>query len=345
MATKYDPEIHGEFTEEMLRREAEIKQEFKARKMGLTVPYDPEIHGAIEDIDDLVAADVEFIRGDDGRMLRLSGAEVFDARTGTKLGKEVVDKKVRTHGQQSVIPKGFKVYEPVVSEIPMGFKPYKMSVTDSDEPSEMERPDFDEDYLNQLAQVESSGNPKAKSKTSSATGLYQFINSTWLENVREMGIGKGKTEAEILAMRTDPDISTEVVKHFTKKNVAKLKDAGIKIKDGTLYMAHFAGVNTAIRLYSADPSEPASSVFSQRAIDANPSILNGKTVGDVINWASRKMGRDVAVSEAAETVSPQISPSTLTPFGSSAKITEEGYYQGDDGEVYYFDGSKFSRLG
>src|SRR5690348_634166 len=42
-------------------------------------------------------------------------------------------------------------------------------------------------YLLQQASTESSFNPKAKAKTSSASGLYQFIESTWLSMVKKHG--------------------------------------------------------------------------------------------------------------------------------------------------------------
>ena len=41
--------------------------------------------------------------------------------------------------------------------------------------------DVDFDYLLQTAIRESSLNPTAKASTSSATGLFQFLDSTWLE--------------------------------------------------------------------------------------------------------------------------------------------------------------------
>jgi len=43
------------------------------------------------------------------------------------------------------------------------------------------------DYLVKTAARESSFNPSAKAKTSSATGLFQFIESTWLETMKEAG--------------------------------------------------------------------------------------------------------------------------------------------------------------
>ncbi|MDN3719678.1 transglycosylase SLT domain-containing protein [Roseibium salinum] len=43
------------------------------------------------------------------------------------------------------------------------------------------------DYLVKTAARESAFNPTAKARTSSATGLFQFIESTWLETMKEAG--------------------------------------------------------------------------------------------------------------------------------------------------------------
>src|SRR5439155_25055223 len=50
------------------------------------------------------------------------------------------------------------------------------------------------EYLLTTAKMESNFNPKAAATTSSARGLYQFIDQTWLGTVKEAGahLGYGK---------------------------------------------------------------------------------------------------------------------------------------------------------
>src|SRR6201985_3521150 len=50
------------------------------------------------------------------------------------------------------------------------------------------------EYLLSTAKMESNFNPKAGASTSSAHGLYQFIDQTWLGTVKEAGslLGYGK---------------------------------------------------------------------------------------------------------------------------------------------------------
>lgn len=147
-------------------------------------------------------------------------------------------------------------------------------------------------FVNKTIGVESGGNPNAKNSKSSATGLGQFIESTWLDMVRRHrpDLVQGKGRAEILALRTNPAISREMTTRYTEENANALRKAGLPVTEGNLYLAHFSGAGTAAKALKANPNAPASSVYGQAAIDANGSILRGKTVGQVVAWANQKMG-------------------------------------------------------
>ena len=148
-----------------------------------------------------------------------------------------------------------------------------------------------ESYLSQLAFVESTNNPNAKAKTSSATGLYQFIDKTWKDTVNkyEPSLKEGRTEEELLALRTDPEVSKRMVAYLTKENSDALIKAGVYPSDDALYLAHFAGASKAKKLYQADTLEDAEKVLGENVIKANP-FLKGMKVIDVIAWARKKMG-------------------------------------------------------
>ena len=78
--------------------------------------------------------------------------------------------------------------------------------------------------LVETARRESAMNPNARASTSSATGLFQFIESTWLDMVRRHGADHGlgaeaaalqngadaATRRQILALRTDPELSARM---------------------------------------------------------------------------------------------------------------------------------------
>lgn len=146
-----------------------------------------------------------------------------------------------------------------------------------------------DETLSRIIHIESAGNPRAKARTSSATGLGQFLNATWLACVRRHRPEwmEGRSQAQVLALRLDPRCSIEMLARFTEDNAAALP--GEEDGDGDLYLAHFAGVGVAKKLIRAPGHLPASAYFSPAAIAANRSILEGKSVEQVRAWAERKM--------------------------------------------------------
>lgn len=76
--------------------------------------------------------------------------------------------------------------------------------------------------------AESGGNPNATNPNSSAAGLGQFINSTWLSTIRQHrpDLVQGKSDSEILAMRSDPALSREMTDAYAADNNAILQKNG-----------------------------------------------------------------------------------------------------------------------
>lgn len=146
-------------------------------------------------------------------------------------------------------------------------------------------------YLQRMIQVESGGRANARNPLSSAVGGAQFIESTWLAYAPKYipEAVKGKTRAQILALRTDPALTLRVAEGYTLENAKRLDRLGAPITHGTLYLAHFAGVGTAAKITKADPRTPIVNIMGQRAVDANPNVLRGKTAGQVVAWAENKM--------------------------------------------------------
>ncbi len=155
----------------------------------------------------------------------------------------------------------------------------------------------DFDYLLQTAIRESSLNPSAKASTSSATGLFQFLESTWLQVMKDEGPRLGyqtyadaitetkdgdfvikdpKLKAEVLKLREDPQIAADLAAAFTRNNGAYLHEKfGRMPSAGELYIAHFLGPKGAEKMFTAglaDPDQIASKLFPKQA-KANPSIF------------------------------------------------------------------------
>lgn len=133
-------------------------------------------------------------------------------------------------------------------------------------------------YLKQVAVKESGLNPMAKNPRSSAKGLYQFINSTWIETVRK----HGKTYNVAYTDRLDIKKESLMMGALTNDNREYLeKKLGREVNYKELYLAHFAGPAKAAKLLKTSPSKPVTAVFSAAEIKANP-FLKGLTVGQAI---------------------------------------------------------------
>ena len=134
------------------------------------------------------------------------------------------------------------------------------------------------EYLLATAKMESNFNPKAAASTSSARGLFQFIDQTWLGTVKEAGahLGYGKyadaitknpsgsysvsdpdARAAIMKLRDDPDAASSMAAVLTQSNSFKLTGKiGRRPTDAELYMAHFMGVGGAGKLIQNAEDNP-----------------------------------------------------------------------------------------
>lgn len=153
------------------------------------------------------------------------------------------------------------------------------------------------DYLETTAKRESNLNPSAKAGTSSATGLFQFIEKTWLSVLKEAGPRHGygdlankiqpsasggyrvtdaKARAQILELREDPKAAALMAGEFTARNAESLRTSlGRPATEGELYAAHFLGAQGAVelvRLIETAPSAPAADRFPAAAA-SNRSIF------------------------------------------------------------------------
>jgi len=160
-----------------------------------------------------------------------------------------------------------------------------------------DKSDVDFDYLLQTAIRESSLNPTAKAGTSSATGLFQFLDSTWLQVMKQEGprlgyqqyadaiktdkdgdyyIADKKLKAEILKLREDPQVASDMAAAYTRSNGDYLYQRfGRMPSPGELYIAHFLGANGAAKFFDAglaNANQSAAKLFPRQA-SANPTIF------------------------------------------------------------------------
>lgn len=145
-----------------------------------------------------------------------------------------------------------------------------------------------DDYWPMLSKIESGDRPYIKASTSSASGLYQFIRSTWLAEGGSWGSDSSKAFGGMT-----PSVGEQLLraKSFTQKNADALAKAGIPVNRASLYAAHFLGVGTAIKALEGGVKDRIDAHVGDAAIKANPSILGGgKTVADFLTWLHKKTG-------------------------------------------------------
>lgn len=184
------------------------------------------------------------------------------------------------------------------------------------------------EYLLATAARESSFRPTAKARDSSAAGLFQFIESTWLKTVKEDGTQFGlggyadrivktedgryvvpdaKARAEILRLRYDPEAAANLAAAFTQENAGILSERlGRAPTAGELYIAHFMGADRGAQLIDMAqnaPGERADSHFA-KAARANRGIFyaggRARSLGEVYQaLVSRHDAVEVAYWPAA----------------------------------------------
>jgi hypothetical protein len=202
------------------------------------------------------------------------------------------------------------------------------------------------DYLLTTAKVESNLDPNSTISTSTATGLFQFLDQTWLGVMKTAGkaFGFGRyadaisqtssgryvvedatLRDEMMKLRKDPAANAMMGGVITQQNAAILaKQIGRQPTEGELYVAHFFGPHAAARVIQLAASEPnanAVSLFPDPA-RANRSVFydrqgNARTIAGVRDELVRRyqVAKAGMVPSAAPTV---VAAQTPAPAASAA---------------------------
>ncbi|HEY1223667.1 MAG TPA: transglycosylase SLT domain-containing protein [Brevundimonas sp.] len=185
----------------------------------------------------------------------------------------------------------------------------------------------DFDFLMKTARRESAMNPSARAPTSSAAGLFQFIEQTWLGTVKRFGAkhgygqyadliykgqdGRWRVEGSarnvVLDLRFDPQAASTMAAEMTASNAAYLRGrTGREPGAGDLYAAHFLGPAGAADLMQAMATRPGSSAVAlfPQAAAANRSIFyragRPATVAELHANLQRTAGGAAVVSGSGE---------------------------------------------
>lgn len=196
----------------------------------------------------------------------------------------------------------------------------------------------DFDFLMKTARRESAMNPAARARTSSAAGLFQFIEQTWLATVKRHGArhgygqyadlihqgtdGRWRVEGSarnvVLDLRFDPQAASTMAAELASSNAAYLRGrTGREPGAGDLYAAHFLGPAGAARLMEAVATRPESSaaaLFPEAAAANRPIFYrNGRaaTVAEVHANLQRTAGDGPAAPLPDSTMRPALDDRAL----------------------------------
>lgn len=185
-------------------------------------------------------------------------------------------------------------------------------------------------FLLGTARRESGNNPRARAQTSSAAGLFQFVEQTWLATLKTHGakygyaryaslIHKGQdgrfyvagqeARRAVMDLRLDPHAASLMAGELASDHASYLRGrVGRDPTAGELYAAHFLGPQGSARLieaYQRNPGTSAASLFPQAAA-ANRNIFyrdgRAATVAELYANMTRgqKGGAPAAPQKAAD---------------------------------------------
>ena len=204
-------------------------------------------------------------------------------------------------------------------------------------------------FLMGTAKRESGYNPDAKARTSSASGLFQFVDQTWLGTLKKHGAKYGyaryadlisqgadgrfhvqgdEARKAVLALKMDPHAASLMAGELASDHASYLRGrVGRSPTSGELYAAHFLGPQGSARLIEAanhTPGANAASMFPDAA-QANRSIFY-------------RDGRPATVGEVY---------ANLTRTGGATRVTtpdSDPTPEADTGFVQYATGRRLERI-
>jgi hypothetical protein len=207
---------------------------------------------------------------------------------------------------------------------------------------------IDFQYLLGQAKLESGLQANARAATSSASGLYQFIERSWLSVVKQHGAEHGLGWAAnaistsngrpsvadpamrqaILALRNNPDAASLMAAEHASDNKTALENTLGRTATGTdLYMAHFLGLGGAKKFLGALQSSPGQSAAAlfPAAANANRGVFYGsngqpRSLSDVYSRFAAKLGAGAADSGTGETTQTALAARSFD-MGDATVIT------------------------
>ncbi len=201
-----------------------------------------------------------------------------------------------------------------------------------------DRTGADFDFLVRTAARESNFDPGAQARTSSAAGMFQFIEQTWLSMVQRHGAKHGLAaesamiersaggrltiadeldRRRILDLRFDPATASVMAGELASDNAEILRsEIGRAPSSGELYAAHFLGAKGAADLINKAADQPgarADVLFPQAAAANRPIFYRDGQALDAASLLARLTGEAAAVEAPDEGRLPAASGEAADP--------------------------------
>jgi hypothetical protein len=148
-------------------------------------------------------------------------------------------------------------------------------------------------FLDHLMGAESGGRRLAANPRSSAVGPFQFIKGTFLAIMRHHfpETVSGRSDKEVLALRTNPAQARAAAEAFSKDNADDLQARGISPTFADLRLAFLLGPADAVRVLQRPSQTPVSEILSRAVIRANP-FMTTMTAAALIDRCARDLTRE-----------------------------------------------------
>ena len=154
-------------------------------------------------------------------------------------------------------------------------------------PAAMQPTDSEKLFLDRLMMAESGGRDDAKNPRSSALGPYQFLGSTFIDVMGRYFPTRisGKSDAEVLQLRSDRAVARDAALVYTRENAAFLIERGLDANAAHLRLAFLVGASGAQRVIAAQSKTPVAQLLSAAALEANP-FMRAMTAAELIQRAA-----------------------------------------------------------